>query len=94
MKCVICGIELDTINEAIEQDWKPNFYEGEKEYGPACYSCADAMLCMDEDGEMELKPEYHGKIQYVDGDYSSVSEKPGELMIGIAIIEEKEDLIH
>jgi len=94
MKCVICGIELETINEAIEQDWIPNFYEGEKEYGPACSSCADAMLYLGEDGEMELKSEFHGKIQYGDGDYSSVSDKPDELMIGIIMTVERKEQIH
>jgi hypothetical protein len=94
MKCVICGIELDTINEAIEQDWIPNFYEGEIEYGPACSSCADAMLYMGQVGEMELKPEYHGKIQYADGDYASVQENKEEYLIEFVMIEERKDQTH
>jgi hypothetical protein len=94
MKCVICGIELDTISEAINQGWVPNFYESEMEHGPACPSCTEAMLYMDEDGEMSLKPEYRGRIQYADGDYDSSQDESDDLMIGIAITEEKEEEIH
>ena len=32
MKCIICGIELESINEAIDQDWVPTYYEGDNEY--------------------------------------------------------------
>lgn len=44
MKCTICGTKVETIEEAIENGWIPNFYEGEKEHGPACCSCAQMML--------------------------------------------------
>ncbi len=71
MKCAICGIEIETIQEAIEQGWLPSFYEGETEHGPVCSSCAETMICVGEDGEMELKAEYCGKIQYIDNHYSS-----------------------
>jgi len=91
MKCAICGIELENIGESIDQGWVPAFYEGETEYGPACSSCADAMLFMDQDGEMSVKSEYRGKIQYADGDYGSVQDRPDELMIGIAITEDREE---
>ena len=36
MKCVICGIEIDSIDEAIEQGWITYFYEGEKEHEFTC----------------------------------------------------------
>jgi hypothetical protein len=94
MKCVICGIELDTISEAIEQDWIPNFYEGEKEYGPACSSCADAMLSLGEDGEMEVKPEFQGKIQYAGGDYGSVHENMEEPVLELIMTAERKEQIH
>jgi len=94
MKCSICGIELDTIGEAIDQGWVPAFYEGEIEHGPACSSCTDAMLFMDQDGEMSVKSEFRGKLQYADGDYDSVQDRPDELMIGIAITEKNDEQIH
>jgi hypothetical protein len=31
MKCVICGIEINSIDEAIEKGWILYFYEGNKE---------------------------------------------------------------
>jgi len=79
MKCAICGIEVETIDEAIEDGWIPDFYEGEDEHGPACSSCTETMIVSGEDGEMELKAEYRGKVQYMDGDYGyqPKEENPG-----------------
>lgn len=54
MKCSICGIEVETIDEAIDTGWIPYFYEGEKEHGPVFSSCADTMIEFGKDGEMEL----------------------------------------
>jgi len=34
MKCVICGIETDFIEEAIDQIWIPCFHEAQTEHGP------------------------------------------------------------
>ena len=93
MKCTICGIEAETIDQAIENDWLPYFYEGEKEHGPVCSSCAETMIDMDEDGEMELKAEYSGKVQYVDGDYSDKPIKE-ELVIKILMREERKGQSH
>ena len=36
MKCVICGIEVESIENAIGQGSVPYFYDGQIEYGPAC----------------------------------------------------------
>ena len=33
-------MEVETIDEAIENDWLPYFYEGKVEHGPVCSSCA------------------------------------------------------
>jgi len=63
----ICEIEVETIDEAIQQNWIPSFYEGDVEHGMACSSCAETMIDIGEDGEMELKAEYRGKVQYMDG---------------------------
>jgi len=66
MKCAICGIEIESIDEAIEQDWIPYFYEEETEHEFACPGCSEIFLESDEDGEMKVKEEYRGKIKYLD----------------------------
>jgi len=66
MRCAICGIELDSIDEAVEQGWIPSFYEGETEHEFACPSCTVVFLELGEDGEMQVKEEYRGKITYLD----------------------------
>ena len=64
MKCVICGIGIESIEESIDQGWIPYFYESEIECGPACPECSGALIQMGKDGEMELKEQYERKIQY------------------------------
>jgi hypothetical protein len=64
MKCVICGIQIDSVDEAIEKGWTPYFYEGEKEYEPACPDCTASLLQFSGDGEMEVREEYRGIIAY------------------------------
>jgi len=66
MRCAICGIEIDSIDEAIEQDWIPCFYEEETEHEFVCPGCYEIFLELVEDGEMEVKEEYLGKIKYLD----------------------------
>jgi len=66
MKCAICGIEIESIDEAIEQDWIPCFFEQETEHEFACPGCSEIFLELGEDGEMEVKEEYRGKIKYLD----------------------------
>ena len=36
MRCSICGFEIDSVEEAMEQGWIPYFYAGDKEYEFAC----------------------------------------------------------
>ena len=36
MRCAICGIRIDSVNEAIEEGWCPYFYDGETEHEVAC----------------------------------------------------------
>ena len=93
MKCAICGIEIETIDQAIENDWLPSFYEREVEHGPVCSSCAETMIDTGEDGEMEFKAEYHGKVQYMDGDYTDKPKKE-DLVIGIFMTEERKGQSH
>ena len=90
MKCAICGIEIETIQEAMEQGWRPSFYEGEMEHGPMCSSWVETITCVGEDGEMELKAEYFGKIQYVDGDYRTQN-WPEDLEIEILIAQKRKE---
>ena len=66
MRCAICGIIIDSMEEAIEQGWIPYFYEEEREHEFACPSCSEKLICEGEDGEMEVKEEYRGKIIYQD----------------------------
>jgi len=44
MRCAICGFELDSVDEAVEQGRIPEFYEGEIEHGPVCPSCSEDLL--------------------------------------------------
>ena len=85
MKCSICGIRIDSLEEAAEEGWEPYFYDGETEYELACPGCAETFLHEGEDGEMELKEEYRGKLRHLS---ERTPEPPQEhLAIGIAIIE-------
>ncbi len=84
MKCAICGITVDSTEEAIDQDWLPHFYEGEKEHEFACPNCAEVFLQVDENGEMEVKPEYRGKITYHDEEEG----QRGDLLVGVIIKED------
>ena len=93
MKCAICGIEVETIDEAIQQNWIPSFYEGEEEHGPACCSCAETMMVRGDNGEMELKAQYRGKVQYMDRDYTDKPKKE-DLVIEIFMTEERKDQSH
>ena len=83
MKCVICGIGIESIEESIDQGWIPYFYESEIECGPACPECSGALIQMGKDGEMELKEQYERKIQYKENYLYEPSEE--EYLIGIAI---------
>ena len=66
MKCAICGIEIESMEQAIEEGWTPFFFEEETEHEFACPGCSEVFLQSGEDGEMEVKEEYRGKIKYLD----------------------------
>ena len=66
MKCVICGVEIESVVEALESDWIPCFFEGDEIHGPACADCRDVLLTPSDDGEFDVKDEYFGKILYSD----------------------------
>ena len=85
MKCPICGITVETIDEAVEEGWTPSFYDGEIQHDPACPACTDSLLQINEHGEWEVKEKYRGKLRYLD-------EREGEtwqdhLLTGIAVLE-------
>ena len=48
MKRVICGMEVESIEDAIYQGWVPYFYDGQIESGPTCSECSEALLGIDE----------------------------------------------
>jgi hypothetical protein len=83
MKCVICGMEVESIEYAIHQGWVPYFYDDQNERGPACSECSEALLKIDEDGDLELKEQYQGKISYKENFFHGASEE--RILIGIAI---------
>ena len=66
MRCAICGIIIDSIEEEIEEGWIPYFYELDKEHEFACPGCSEIFLQLGEHKEMEVREEYRGKIKYLD----------------------------
>ena len=66
MRCSICGIRIDSVDEAVEEGWTPYFYDGEFEHEVACPACTQALLQEGKDGEMEVKEEYRGRLRYLD----------------------------
>ena len=82
MRCVICGMTIDSAEKAMDEGWIPYFYEGEKEHGPACTGCSDSLVELGKDGEMEIKEKYQGKIKYKE--YQDEAPKEN-LVIGIAL---------
>ena len=66
MRCSICGIQIDSVDEAVEEGWTPYFYDGEFEHEVACPASSQALLQESTDGEWEVKEEFRGKLQYLD----------------------------
>ena len=93
MKCALCGTEVETIDKAILNNWIQYFCERDKEYGPVCCLYAETMIDIGEDGEMELKAEYRGKVQYMDGDYTYQT-KEKDLVIEVFLTEENKERSH
>ena len=55
MRFSICGLEIDSAEEAIEQGWTPYFWDGGKHLEPVCPTCSEALPQVGKDGEMEVK---------------------------------------
>lgn len=66
MNCAICGIQIDSVDEAVEQGWTPSFCDGNREHEVACPTCSEALLRQGDDGEIEVKEEFRGKLKYLD----------------------------
>lgn len=64
MKCTICNITVDSLDEAIDRNWIPFFYEGAEQHGPACSDCSRTLLQTKKGGDLEVKEEFRGKIIY------------------------------
>jgi len=59
MKCCFCEKEVESVEEAVELGWYPDFWQGEANYqGPVCPECQKEHLFTDEDGEYVLKPDH------------------------------------
>ena len=67
MKCSICGITIDSVDEAINNDWIPYFYEGDQVHEFACGGCSEALLELGKDGDMEIKKKFAGKVTFQSG---------------------------
>jgi hypothetical protein len=65
MRCAICGIRIDSVDEAVEEGWTPYFYDGETEHEVACPACSQALLQEGKHGEMDVKEEFRGKLKYL-----------------------------
>jgi hypothetical protein len=59
MKCCFCGEEAESVEEAIELGWYPDFWQGDVNWqGPVCPECQTEHLFTDADGEYVLKPDH------------------------------------
>jgi hypothetical protein len=58
MHCCFCNKHVESIDEAVELGWYPDFWKGDVNYqGPICEDCQKAYLVTDESGEYRLKPD-------------------------------------
>ena len=94
MKCAICGIEIESTEQAIEEGWILSVWDGDQEKeGPFCNSCSDTLIELDENGEFAVKEKYRGKITYKVGDFSE-AEPEEHLVIGIVVSDINEEISH
>lgn len=58
MRCCFCGTKMESIDQAIDGGWYPEFWRGSISYqGPICPECQQEHLFMDDSGEYILKPD-------------------------------------
>ena len=59
MNCCFCGKEVESVEQAVELGWYPDFWQGDVNYqGPVCPECQTEHLFTDADGEYVLKPDH------------------------------------
>ena len=87
MICSICGIQIDSVDEAIEQGWCPYFYDGAQLHDVACPSCTEAISRNGDDGEMEVNEEFRGKIRFLEEPQPDPFDE--HLLLGVAVSEEE-----
>jgi len=80
MRCAICGIQIDSVDEAVDEGWTPYFYDGEREHEVACPACTQALLQEGKDGEWEVKEEFRGKLKYLDETGDEASQDHSEVV--------------
>ncbi len=81
MRCGICGIEIDSVEEAVYEGWIPCVWDGDQEIeGPFCASCFEGLIEIDEDGEFVVKEDFTGKIRYQGGDFDEEEGEEGPLL--------------
>ena len=60
IQCYFCRASVPDVETAIENDWIPSFYDGNREISePVCPACTSARLELGEDGELELAKHIH-----------------------------------
>ena len=94
MRCAICGLRIDSIDQAVDQGWTPYFHDGRTEHEVACPACTYALLQESEDGELEVKEEYKGKLSYFDGNTGKEDSDGKDLAIEIFFPRQTEERRH
>jgi hypothetical protein len=85
MRCIICGLEIHSIEEVFEDEWILSFFDGGEKHGPLCPSCAEILLHIGEGGEYSLKKEYRGRIVYNDQMESEDDDPFDDLLLGFIL---------
>jgi hypothetical protein len=83
MRCAICGIRIDSVDDAVEEGWTPYFYDGEAEHEVACPACTHALLQESKDSEMEVRQEFRGKLRYLDESEEDAWQDHSELVMAV-----------
>ena len=94
MRCAICGLRIDSIDQAVDQGWTPYFHDGRTEHEVACPACTYAFLQEGKDCELEVKEEYKGKLAYFEGSAGKEDSDAKDLPIEIFFPRKDEDRRH
>ncbi len=68
MYCSICSTEIESIDDAVSEGWLPSFWDANVHHEAVCPNCSETIIHVGDDGEYEVKPEYQGKIVYMDSE--------------------------